>query len=96
MIPAFFGLPLVGLGVAALKEGRRRTVALTIAVIVGLLGAAGSARGLMKLPALLSGEQLDRPAAVGVQSAMAIACLVYVLLGLVSLLAAGRRGGRPS
>ena len=91
LIPAFFGLPLLILGVVALKE-RRRKVAIHIGVVLGLLGFAGTVRGLLKLPVLLSGGQVARPTAVAIQSAMAIVCLVYVLLCVWSFIKARRAG----
>ena len=89
LIPAFFGLPLLLLGLAALKERMRKT-AMHIAVAVGLLGFAGTVSGLMKLPVLLTGGELERPAAVGVQAAMAIVCFVFVLLCVWSFIKARR------
>ncbi len=91
LIPAFFGLPLLLLGLVALKE-RMRTIAMIIAVVIGLLGFAGTVRGLMKLPVLLTSGQLDRPAAVAVQAAMAIVCFVLVLLSVWSFINTFRAG----
>ena len=91
LIPAFFGLPLLLLGLVALNERMRKT-AMHIAVVIGLLGFAGTVRGLMKLPELLTGGGLERPAAVAVQAAMAIACFVFVLLGVWSFIKARRAG----
>ena len=89
LIPAFFGVPLLLLGLLALKDGMRKTV-MHIAVVFGLLGFAGTVRGLMKLPVLLTGGELERPAAVGVQAAMAIVCFVFVLLCVWSFIKARR------
>ncbi len=89
LIPAFFGLPLLLLGLVALKE-RMRTIAMIIAVVIGLLGFAGTVSGLMKLPLLLTGGELDRPAAVAVQAAMAIVCLLFVVLCVWSFMKARR------
>ncbi len=89
LIPAFFGLPLGLLGVVALKE-RMRTIAMIIAVLIGLLGFAGTVKGLMKLPVLLTGGELARPAAVAVQAAMAIVCFVIVVLCVWSFIQARR------
>ena len=91
LIPALFGLPLLLLGLVALNE-RRRKHAIHIAVIVGLLGCVGTARGLMKLPVLLTGGEIARPTAVAVQAAMAIVCLIYVLLCVRSFVKARRAG----
>ncbi len=90
LIPAFFGLPLLILGLIARNERRRKT-AIHIAVGIGLLGFVGTVRGLMKLPVLLTGGELARgPTAVAVQSAMAIVCLVFVLLCVWSFIKALR------
>ena len=89
LIPAFFGLPLLLLGLLALN-GRMRKTAMHIAVVIGLLGFAGTVSGLMKLPVLLTGGELARPAAVAVQAAMAIVCFVFVLLCVWSFIKARR------
>ncbi len=89
LIPALFGLPLLLLGLVARNERRRKT-ALHIAVGIGLLGFAGTVRALMKLPVLLTGGELERPTAVGVQAAMAIVCIVFVLLCIWSFIKARR------
>ncbi len=89
LIPAFFGLPLLLLGLVALNERMRKT-AILIAVVIGLLGFAGTVSGLMKLPVLLTGGELERPAAVAVQAAMAIVCFVFVLLSIWSVIKARR------
>ncbi len=91
MIPAFFGGPLLILGFLALKEHMRKH-AMHVAVVIGLLGFAGTVRGLMKLPVLLTGGQLDRPTAVAVQAVMAIVCFVFVLLCIRSFIKARRAG----
>ncbi len=89
LIPAFFGLPLLLLGLAALNQRLRKT-AMHIAAVIGLLGFAGTVSGLMKLPVLLTGGELARPAAVAVQAAMAIVCFVFVLLCVWSFIRARR------
>ncbi len=91
LIPAFFGLPLLLLGLVALNE-RRRKHAIHIAVIIGLLGCVGTARSLMKLPVLLTGGEIARPTAVAIQAAMAIVCLIYVLMCVRSFVKARRAG----
>lgn len=84
LIPAGFGAAAVGLGALA-GSGRYRTAALVGAAVVGVGGLAGSARGLTKLPALLRGEPLERPAAVVSQSLMAGLSALY-LAGLAASL----------
>ncbi len=89
LIPLLFGLPLAILGVVALKE-RMRKHAMHVAAVIGLLGFAGTVKGLMKLPVLLTGGELARPAAVAVQAAMAIVCLLFVVLCVWSFIKARR------
>ncbi len=79
LIPAFVGLPLALLGVVALNDGLRKH-AMHAAAAIGLLGFIGAARGFAKLPALLTGGEVERPVAVYVQIAMALVCLVFVVL----------------
>ncbi len=89
LIPAFFGVPLLLLGLLALKESMRKH-AMHIAAVMGLLGFGGTVGGLMKLPVLLTGGELERPAAVAVQASMAIVCFVFVLLCVWSFIKARR------
>ena len=91
LIPALFGLPLALLGVVALKESMRKH-AMHVAATIGLLGFAGTVKGLMKLPVLLTGGELARPSAVAVQAAMAIVCLLFVVLCVWSFIKARRAG----
>lgn len=84
LIPAAFGVVAAGLGVAARNE-RFQKPALIAAAVVGVAGFAGSARGLSKLPALLRGDPLERPAAVVSQSLMAGLSVVYVAGLAISL-----------
>ena len=92
MIPAFFGVPLLILGVLALKPAARK-IAMHIAVVLGLLGIAGTVRGLLQLPAVVTGGEVERPAAVVVQSVMALLCLVFVVLCVRSFIHARRSTG---
>ncbi len=89
LIPVLFGLVLAILGVVALKEHMRKH-AMHVAAVIGLLGFAGTVKGLMKLPVLLTGGELARPAAVAVQAAMAIVCLLFVGLCVGSFIKARR------
>jgi hypothetical protein len=77
LIPAVFGIVLAALGAVARNEAMRKH-AMHGAVLVGLLGFLGSARGLLQLPALMSGGEVARPAAVIAQSVMAILMLLFV------------------
>lgn len=87
LIPAFFGLILSVLGYISRKESARKT-AIHIAMGVGLLGLIGSFSGLIKIFALLGGAEVTRPYAVIAQAVMAIICLIYLILGIKTFVAA--------
>lgn len=84
LIPAGFGVAAVGLGLLA-QSNKVKTAALIGGAVIGVAGFAGSARGLTKLPALIKGEPVERPAAVISQSAMAGLSVAY-LIGLATQL----------
>jgi hypothetical protein len=91
LIPVLFGLPMLILGLLALRRAARK-VAMHIAVVIGVLGFAGAARGLLKLPTLLrSPEDVERPAAVASQSTMALLCLLFILACAGSFIRARRK-----
>ncbi|WP_437732624.1 hypothetical protein [Sorangium sp. So ce1335] len=93
LIPAGFGAVSIGLGLLARQE-KYRMHAMHASALVGVLGALGSARGLSRLPALLSGGDVDRPAAVIAQSLMAVLSAGYVALCVRSFVAARRDAAR--
>ena len=90
LLPAILGLPVLGLGVWGGQESRRRT-ALHAALVLALLGFLGTLVNVIELPAVLTGGEVARPTAVVVSSITSLICLVYVVLGVRSFLAA-RRG----
>ena len=81
LIPAAIGVVLLLLAAWGRQEPARKH-AMHGAMLVALLGIAGSARGLVQLPSLLAGGDVARPAAVYSQSLTAIALLVLLGLGL--------------
>ena len=90
LIPAGFGAVFLVLGLLAFKASLRKH-AMHVAAMLGLLGFAFTLRGLLSLPALLSGGAVDRPAAVISKSVMAVLCGVYFILCGVSFVAARLR-----
>ncbi len=93
LIPAFFGLPLILLGVLACKKPNLRKHVMHVAVLLGLLAIGGTFKGMLSLPTLLTNSaELERPTAVGVQSAMCIMSLIYVALCIASFIKARRSG----
>jgi hypothetical protein len=89
LIPAALGVLLAAAGLLARREGMRRQ-AMHAAALVGALGFLGSVRGLARLPALLSGAPVERPAAAAAQSVTALLCLAFVALCVRSFVAARR------
>jgi len=89
LIPTAFGVVLAVVGVLAERTDNRK-LWMHVAVVLALVGIAGSATGIADLPALISGDDLDRPWAVAVQSIMAVVLVVYVVLAVRSFIAARR------
>lgn len=88
LIPAIFGLLLGlagGFSLKSLKHGGH------VAALLGVLGFLGSVKGLIKLPALLAGGPIERPAAIIAQAIMAVLCVVFIALCVKSFIDA-RRG----
>ena len=91
LIPAFFGAPITLLGILGLNDKWRKHT-MHAAVALALLGFLGAARGLPQLPTLFSDPaSLERPRAGQVQSGMALLCLIFVVLGVVSFVRARRK-----
>ena len=91
---AFPGLLLAIAGAVSLKSLKHGG---HIAALVGLVGFLGTAKSLGKVPALLSGETVERAAAVGVQAAFAVLSLIFVTLCVKSFIDARRaRNSNPS
>jgi uncharacterized membrane protein HdeD (DUF308 family) len=89
LIPAGFGVLLVACGAVALKDNLRKH-AMHAAAMLGTVGFLAASPGLFKLPALAAG-QAARPAAVVMQSIMAVICLVFVVLCVRSFIEARRQ-----
>lgn len=89
LFPAFLGLPMLILGVVAAREGARQH-AIHAALVLALLGLVGTAANLMELPALLTGGDVERPTAVATSAITALACAVYLGLGIRSFRQARR------
>jgi hypothetical protein len=81
LIPAFFGVPILALGLVALSA-ERHDYALYGAIALAALGFLGSGRGLPALVRLLSGKGARRPAATIAQSIMATLCFAFVVWGV--------------
>jgi hypothetical protein len=87
LIPAFLGAALALCGGLALRQGLRKH-AMHAAAAVALLAILGSVGGLVKLPALLAGGEVERPLAVIARSITAVLCLAYLGLAIRSFVVA--------
>jgi uncharacterized membrane protein len=86
LIPAALGVLLVVLGLVANRENARRH-AMHAAMLVALLGIAGTAMNLGDLPQLFSGDA-ERPLAVVASALTAVVLLIYLVVGIRSFIAA--------
>lgn len=90
LIPAFFGVPVLILGLLAGRDALRRHV-MHGAAALGVVAFLGTASGLAKGLRALGGADLARPEAVAVQSIMAVLSAVFVALCVRSFIQARRR-----
>lgn len=89
LIPAFFGIVLLLVGLAG-EAQQRRALMMHIAAVLALVGFLGSAMGFADLPDLLAGDDVERPWAVAAQSIMATVLVVYLVLAVRSFILARR------
>lgn len=85
LIPTFFGIPILIFGWLALNEKYLKHAMHGAAVLV-LIGFAGTVSGLIKFLKMLGGAETARPAAVTVQAIMAVLCLVFLILAIISFI----------
>lgn len=88
LIPAFLGLPILLLGILADRNERARKHALHTALLLALIGLAGT------LPTALGiGAMGDANDAAVIESLLtAVVCAVYLVAGVRSFVAARRDG----
>jgi len=89
LIPAAVGLVLVVLGLVARRQPDVRQHVMHVAVVVALIGLAGSITGLLALPGVLATGGGVRPALV-MRAAMAAMLLVYLVVAIRSFVMARR------
>jgi hypothetical protein len=85
LIPAFFGIPMLILGWLGLNEKYLKHTMHGAAVLM-LLGFFGTIGGLIKFFKMLGGVQPERPAAITVQTIMALMCMLFLILAVKSFI----------
>ena len=80
LLPAFLGLPILVLGLLAGRLRERPTI--VTALVFALLGALGTLMNVAELPALLAGDEVERPAAVVTSTVTVVLCLAYLGFGV--------------
>ncbi len=89
LIPAFIGLPALGLGLLA-RRPRFTRHAMHAVVVLAFLALFGSARGLSGAIAWIAGSQPERPMAVIAQAITALGSLAFLALAVRSFIVARR------
>jgi hypothetical protein len=91
LIPAFFGLVFVILGLLSRRD-KLRMHTMHAAAALALIGCVVTAvMGVPKTVTLLSGGEVARPVAVIEQDVMAVLCAIFVALCVKSFVDARRR-----
>jgi len=85
LIPTFFGVIFLVLGLLANQESRRK-LTMHISMGIALLGLLGSFSGILKVLTILSGGEVARPVASYMQALMAILLLIYLIMGIKSFI----------
>jgi drug/metabolite transporter (DMT)-like permease len=85
LIPTFFGIVFLVLGVAARKESWYRH-SMHGAAVLALLGLFGSAGGLLNVFYMLGGSSVERPDAAIAQAIMAVLCIIYLIAAVRSFI----------
>lgn len=85
LIPTFFGIILLALGMMSRKESMRKH-AMHAAAALGVIGFVATAKGLITALSMIGGAEVGRPAAVITQAIMAVLCAIYVWLAVKSFI----------
>ena len=84
LIPSFFGVVFVILGLVARSGEQARKHSMHVAAALSLLGLFGSFGGIIEVFQSLGGTQLENPMASYAQAIMAICLLVFLVLAIKS------------
>lgn len=90
LIPAVVGVLFLILGLVGQRQADLRKHVMHAAVVIAIIGLAGSISGLVALPGALASGEGVRPAVI-MRATMAVLLLVYVVVAVRSFVVA-RRG----
>lgn len=86
LIPAIFGVLILLCGVVSIIKENLRKHSMHAALGIALLGLIGTVSGFVKFFTLISGGQVERPAAVISQAITSILCLILIIFGVMSFI----------
>ncbi len=87
LIPSFFGVVFVVLGIMAMFENMRKN-AMHVAAVISFIALLFTIGGIFDVFSMLSGTELERPGAAVAKAFMAIFSLVYFAICLWSFVSA--------
>jgi hypothetical protein len=88
LIPSFFGLVVLPMGLLALTKPTHKRHFLHVAAALSLLGIAGTFKGFIRFFKMLGGEEVLRPEATTAQASMCLISLIYLAFCIRSFVAA--------
>lgn len=91
LIPAFFGIVFVILGMIGDRKESMRKHMMHAALLLAVLGVLGSFGGLMNVLRVLGGTELSSPAASYAQALMALICIFFIVAGVRSFIEARKQ-----
>lgn len=87
LIPAFFGVVFVVLGIMAMFENMRKN-AMHVASVISFIGLLFTIGGVFDVASMLSGTTIERPGAAVAKAFMAIFSLIYFAICMWSFISA--------
>lgn len=88
LIPSFFGLIVLPMGLLSLAKPAQKRHFLHVSAALSLLGIFGTFKGLLGFIQMLSGAETARPEATMAQAAMCVASAIYLFFCVRSFIAA--------
>lgn len=85
LIPTFFGIPFLILGLLGQKDNLRKHM-MHAAAALAVVGFLGTASGLFKFISMIGGTGVERAQAVTIQAIMSILCLLFIILAVKSFI----------